>query len=191
MKRVLPLFLIALFLFGAFSVPKMVTGMHVSVEISPTEGFREKQLMSALPAQFMERAIRVAVYAEENVTLPNYAMGLATDYFANVAQMLNDAGYSVTLLSEEDILNHDLITADFDVFVIVDNFPRESIINLVKEYWLGGGAMLTFNSAFGYLNFAGMLNPAWEGYLGLVPDPMFSTWMYDSWANHSITARHS
>jgi len=64
MKRVLPLFLIALFLFGALSVPKMVTGMHVSVEISPTEGFSEQQLMSALPAQFVDRRIRAAVYDE-------------------------------------------------------------------------------------------------------------------------------
>ncbi|MCK4483673.1 MAG: hypothetical protein KAU89_02530, partial [Candidatus Thorarchaeota archaeon] len=93
MKRVLPLFLIALFLFGALSVPKMVTGMNVSVEISPIERFNEQQLISALPAQFVDRPMRVAVYDEPNTTLPSYASGgVYSNNITTVIPILEGAG---------------------------------------------------------------------------------------------------
>ena len=187
MKRVLPLFFIALFLFGALSVPRMVTGMHVSVEISQTEGFSEQQLMSALPAQYVDRPIRVAIYDEDNLTVP--AISDASDLTNNLAEvttLLEGAGHSVVLLTEEDILNHELITADYDVFIIINNVPKPSISKLVKDFWLGGGGLMTFHGAVSYLWYEGFI----------IADLNYDVgnqfwWGYFSSDSQNVTSRHS
>jgi hypothetical protein len=191
MKRVLPLFFITLFLFGALSVPKMVTGMNVSVEISPTEGFNEQQLISALPAQFVDRPIRVAVYDEPDTTLPSYASGgVYSNNITTVIPILEGAGYSVTVIDLFDILDHELVTAKYDVLVLVDNLPRDNVTLLVKEFWRGGGAVLSFNSAFGYLMYFGLIHDSLQGNFGLLgvdPEPY---WGYEDFNWIFFEERH-
>ena len=186
MKRVLPLFLIALFLFGALSVPKMVTEMNVSVKISPAEGFSEQQSMSALPAQFVDKLIRVAIYDEDNLTAP--AISDASDLTNNLAEittLLEGAGHTVTLLTEEDILNHELLTVDYDVFILVNNVPKPNISKLVKEFWLGGGGLMTFHGAVSYLWYEGFINADLDYDVG----NQF-WWGYFSSDSQNVTSRH-
>jgi hypothetical protein len=186
MKRAIPLLIIALFLFGALSVPRMATGMHVSVEISRAEGLSEQQLMSALPAQFVDRPIRVAVYDEPDTTLPSYASGgVYSNNITTVIPILEGAGYSVTVIDLFDILDHELVTAKYDVLVLVDNLPRDNVTLLVKEFWRGGGAVLSFNSAFGYLIYFGLIHDSLQGNFGLYgvdPEPYWGyedfNWIY-------------
>jgi hypothetical protein len=132
-------------------------------------------------------SVRVAVYNEANVTVPSYsphASGLTNNY-SEVVALLMGAGYNVTLITEDDILNHELTLANFDVFVMVNNLPRETIVNLVKEFWLGGGGILSFNSAFVYLFYYGLLGPEIEGVEGYGP-----YWKYYSVDIMKVTARH-
>ncbi|OLS30156.1 MAG: hypothetical protein ThorAB25_11530, partial [Candidatus Thorarchaeota archaeon AB_25] len=113
---------------------------------SPNETLvSQTKVDTSLPAYFVEETQRVAVYAESNLTLPAYAPGgVYTDHYQNVIDLLESAGYAVTALSTQDILDHKLMVADYDAFVLPNQLPRESIINHIKDYWLGGGGVLCF-----------------------------------------------
>jgi hypothetical protein len=77
-----------------------------------------------------------------------------------------------------------LITADYDVFVLVNNLPRLSITKLVKEFWLGGGGLLTFHKAFSYLNYESIIWP------GLDADGYGVLWANLTCDVLNVTARH-
>ena len=143
-------------------------------------------LAAAAPA-LAPRVVRVAVYDEPNTTLPAYAStGMLGGNVTAVVNVLVAAGCQVTRLTVTDILNHQLLTARFDVLVLVDNLPREVIVNAVKEFWLGGGGVLSLDSAILFLCYAGMLPPESEGSSGFG--------VYWNWApsvdQHNVTVRH-
>ncbi len=115
-------------------------------------------------ASVTPRTVRVAIYNETNTTRPQYAsVGLLSGNVSYVQAVLQAAGHQVTLLGKNDILNHHLKTAFYDVFILVDNLPREAIVEQVKEFWLGGGGVLSLDSAISYLCYAGMIPPESEG----------------------------
>ncbi|MHA1588097.1 MAG: DUF4350 domain-containing protein, partial [Candidatus Thorarchaeota archaeon] len=140
----------------------------------------------AVPAQ-IPRDARVAIYDEDNLTVPaiSHAMNV-TNNLAEITTLLEGAGHTVDLLTEEDILNHELLTADYDVFIMINNVPKPSISKLVKEFWLGGGGLLTFNSAVSYLWYEGIIFPDQDYDVG------YSNW-WGYWRSDSqnITSRHS
>ncbi len=151
----------------------------------------EKELVS-IPSEGVSRTIRVAVYDESNITAPAWSTNTNYTYdFAATTAFLTSSGFDVTLLTTDDILNHELMTAYFDVFVMIDNVPKENIVDYVYEFWLGGGGVLSFNSAFGYLFYSGIFVPEWAG-----SDMYMSHWL--QWntvltptpVNHTIMARH-
>jgi hypothetical protein len=136
---------------------------------------------TSLPASFVKETLRVAVYAESNTTLPSYATGgVYTSNYQNVIDILESAGYAVTALSTQDILDHKLMVADYDAFVLPNQLPRESIINHVKDYWLGGGGILCFDAAVGYLFYAGIIDPSYEGEFNLYPMDAGGDWTYSA-----------
>jgi hypothetical protein len=49
------------------------------------------------------------------------------------------------------------------VLVLPDLCPDENITYLVKDFWLGGGGLLSFDTAISYLNYAGILPRESEG----------------------------
>jgi len=108
--------------------------------------------------------IKIAIYSEPNTTQPSYSgFSSLTNNYTGLTTLFSNNGYDYTELTTNDIYNHKLSTADFDVFIMVDNLPRENITNFVKEYWLGGGSILSFDSALSYLMYAGILIPESEG----------------------------
>ncbi|MFW9870464.1 MAG: DUF4350 domain-containing protein, partial [Candidatus Thorarchaeota archaeon] len=126
-----------------------------------------------------------AIYDEDNLTSPAFSDAVnLTNNLAEITSILEDAGHSVEALTEADILSHELITADYDVFIIINNIPRPSIINHVKEFWMGGGGILSFNSALSYLLYAGILDPT------LTDDGYISHWLYHSSDTQNVSARH-
>jgi len=134
---------------------------------------------TSLPAQFAKETLRVAVYAESNLTLPAYSTGGAyTDYYQNVIDLLESAGYAVTAVSTQDILDHKLMVADYDTFVLPNQLPRESVINYIKDFWLGGGGVLSFGASFGFLCFSGLIDPSLEGEFSLYPIDGTGVWTY-------------
>jgi hypothetical protein len=147
---------------------------------SPNETLvSQTKVDTSLPAYFVEETQRVAVYAESNLTLPAYAPGgVYTDHYQNVIDLLESAGYAVTALSTQDILDHKLMVADYDAFVLPNQLPRESIVNHIKDYWLGGGGVLCFDAAIGYLFFAGIIDPSTEGDFHLYPINFSGLWTY-------------
>lgn len=167
--RILPMVMIALFLSGLVSVIPNYAMTSTQLYSTPEVAASDLLGIPALEAQVKSPgSIRVAVYNEPNVTVPDYsvyATGLTNNY-SEVVALLTGAGYSVTPITEQDILNHDLTLANYDVFVMVNNLPRETIVNLVKEFFLGGGGVLSFNSAFVYLFYYGLLGPEMEGLEG-------------------------
>ncbi|NVM34928.1 MAG: hypothetical protein HWN81_04985 [Candidatus Lokiarchaeota archaeon] len=111
-------------------------------------------------SQFIPRTIRVAIYNEPNISVPVYAQAgtpSLNNNYTGLLQLLQGAGYQVDELTCDDIYNHKLMTADYDVFVMVDNLPKVNITDYVKEFWLGGGALLSFDSAIAYLCYYGIL----------------------------------
>jgi hypothetical protein len=132
---------------------------------------------TSLPTSFVKETLRVAVYAESNTTLPSYATGgVYTSDYQPVINLLESAGYAVTALSTQDILDHKLIVADYDAFVLPNQLPRESIINLTKDYWLGGGGILSFDGSIGFCFYAGFIDQSLERNFELTPPASPGYW---------------
>ncbi|TFH05355.1 MAG: hypothetical protein E4H14_12910 [Candidatus Thorarchaeota archaeon] len=184
MKRVKPILLIAIFLTSMLIVPSsfVIGSLNGDTSMMSFDGSPESQ---ALISQLSHNA-RVAIYDEDNLTVPviSDAQNLSNN-LTEITTLLEGAGHSVDLLTEEDILAHDLITADYDVFIIVDNIPRPSIFNLIKEFSLGGGGLMTFDSAVSYLWFGGYINEALT-----VDEGNYNHWGYFESVGQNVTARH-
>lgn len=135
----------------------------------------------------VDRVPRVAIYDEANSTNPVYVSGV---FFNNnhtfVVNLLEAAGYDVSLITSADILNHQLITANFDVFVLDSNFPRENIINNVKEFYLGGGGILSLSAGNMYLAYSGILPRETEG----ISNGKGVYWKNSAYDNSSLTIRN-
>jgi hypothetical protein len=136
-------------------------------------------------SQFIPRTIRVAIYDDANITKPSYASaaGLTNDY-ANIQTALLAAGYEVTPLTTNQIYNHELKNARYDVFIMADHLPKTNITNYVKEYWLGGGALLSMDSALCFICYAKILPPE------SVDDGRGTYWSYQLSSVQNITTRH-
>ncbi|MBN2229108.1 MAG: hypothetical protein JW779_05900 [Candidatus Thorarchaeota archaeon] len=175
MKRVLPMILIPIFLVTMFIVPQALVGTSENLTLQDL----------AAPAQ-VSRDARIAVYDEDNVTVPTEsAAENLTNHISALVTLLENAGHEVTELTTADILNHELSVADYDIFVMVNNVPRENIGTLVKDYWLGGGALLSFNSAMSYLWYQEIIYP------GVTGDPRYIAWDYRPFDTQNVTVRHS
>ena len=137
-------------------------------------------------SQIPKSNIRIAIYDEPNLSWPSYvSTGMMTNNHTLIESILTSAGYFVTLLNVVDISNHELNTANYDVFIINDNAPRDNITNFVKEYWLGGGSILSFDSAISYMCYFGILPPDSAGNEGVG-----TYWNYIYSDNQSISTRH-
>ncbi|MHA1389592.1 MAG: hypothetical protein ACTSUZ_12675 [Candidatus Thorarchaeota archaeon] len=187
MQRVKPMLLITIFLTTMLIVPSalVIGSFNGNATMMSFDGSLESQ---ALISQLSHNA-RVAIYDEDNLTVPaisDAADGSLTNNLTEVTSLLEDAGHSVDLLTEADILDHQLITVDYDVFIIVNNVPRPSIFNLIKEFSLGGGGLLTFENAVSYLWFSGFIDETStqdEGYSNY--------WGYYESSGQNVTTRHS
>ena len=147
---------------------------------------------TALPANFVEERLRVAVYVEDNTTLPFYASGgVITNNYETVIQLLESEGYDVTPMFTQDIMDHKLMAANFDAFVLVDQLPKDDIVDQVKDYWLAGGGILSFDISLGFLYYHGMIVPADTGNFGLLNVDSSAHWGYEVVSNFTVGARHS
>ena len=186
MKRI-PVYLMAmLFLAGLIisSVGVTNTPTHLQETIAPKDITHQQNYETSwLP---VDRKIRVAIYNESDTTAPSYATdpGLARNNYSAVQNVLVSSGYEVTLLSTNDIYYHALTTADYDVFVIVDQFPKDNITSQIIDFWEGGGSLLTFDGAAGFLTYFGILPPEAAGTSGKT-----DYWYYTAY-KVNVTARH-
>lgn len=146
----------------------------------------------SLPASFVEETLRVAVYVEHNTTLPAYATGgIYTNYSGNVISFLQGEGYAVTSVTTQDILDHKLLAANYDAFVLPNQLPKDDIVDLVKDYWLAGGGILSFEGSIGYCFYAGMIDESLEGGFELTPPASPGYWAYaDAVAAITVMERH-
>ncbi|MHA1636431.1 MAG: hypothetical protein ACTSUB_00305, partial [Candidatus Thorarchaeota archaeon] len=133
MKRVLPIVIGVLFLASMFVVPTGVVNIPARLQETQFDGVTHEQDVepSWLP---LDKTVRVAIYDEANVTTPDYAYGFMNEDTTGIFDLLDNAGYQVTLLDFQEIMDHELITSNFDVFVLADNCPRENITDLVREF---------------------------------------------------------
>jgi hypothetical protein len=187
LKNATTYLLLIVLISGLFFVP-MNAHSQQNVALAGSSAFTESVTLNDVmeSAQFVHKAIRVALYNETNGTRPEYAsVGLLSTNVTVARDILEGAGFDVELLTFQDILNHRLNTANFDVFVMFDNLPRENITDLVKEFWLGGGGLLSIDSAITYLSWYGIMAPESEGVSGYG-----SIWYYVSTSSQNITARH-
>ena len=176
LTRVTPILITTIILVSLLMVPSVL--ISVNADALPID--------SAIPSQGGEHSVRVAIYDEDNTTTP---IGASTQFGLtnNVDELkttLEGAGYEVTLLTTQDILDHELMTVYYDVFVLVNNLPRENIADLVYEYWLGGGGLLSFNFAFSYLAYQSIIWPD----LGV--DGYMIMWGNLSFDVQRVVARH-
>ncbi|MCK5265199.1 MAG: hypothetical protein KAR03_06280, partial [Candidatus Thorarchaeota archaeon] len=102
-KHVLILLILVLPMFAL--APTMVA--------SPTEALASPiEADTSLPAALIEETLRVAVYVENDVSLPAYAEGgVYTNHSGNVISFLQGEGYAVTPMTGQDILDHKLLAA--------------------------------------------------------------------------------
>ncbi|MGQ4911565.1 MAG: hypothetical protein ACP6KW_05290 [Candidatus Thorarchaeota archaeon] len=137
------------------------------------------------PSQLPHSGVRVAIYDEDNLTVPAVsAAENLTNHLDEITALLEGAGHTVTPLTTSDILDHKLITAKYDVFILANNLPRESITKLVREFWMGGGGLLTLGGAMSWLWYENILWPD-LGY-----DPRGIAWEYVPTDALNVSARH-
>jgi len=137
-------------------------------------------------SQITPRNVRVAIYDDANITRPSYtSVGALTNNHTNIYNTLSSAGFEVNLLTTNQIFNHELKNARYDVFIMADHLPRENITDLVKEYWLGGGSLLSMDSALSFICWAGILPPESAG-----DDGYLTYWQYYFSSDQNITARY-
>ncbi|MHA1235679.1 MAG: hypothetical protein ACTSQL_11410, partial [Promethearchaeota archaeon] len=137
-------------------------------------------------SQIIPRTVRVAIYDEPNVTRPSYASAaILTNNYSSIQTTLLAAGHEVTPITTNQIYNHELKNARYDVFIMADQLPKTNITNYVKEYWLGGGALLSMDSALNFICYAGILPPESAG-----DDGNGIYWSYQYSSVQNITTRH-
>ncbi|MFX0169730.1 MAG: hypothetical protein ACFE89_10295 [Candidatus Hodarchaeota archaeon] len=186
-SRLTSVVLLVSLLFPMFITPTIyLPSLTVNIASTATETgptFSMEPMAITIPPDM----IRVAIYNEPNITRPAYdTTGISNlaNSSSQIAAILQSAGYQTTLLDTQDILNHQLMTAHFDVFVIPDNLPRENIINHVFEFWLGGGALLGFDSFAVYSCYMGIMPPESAG-----SDGYSVYWLYNG-DSANVSARH-
>jgi hypothetical protein len=189
MKHVISLLVIALFLAGMSIVPVGVdtTSTHLQETMHNELTLEHESEMSWVPP---DRTVRVALYNETNSTSPSYVtfghlISMNTNY-TMIHDVLVGAGYDVTRLTTQDILDHKLRTVDYDVLVLADNVPRESIFNYTLEFWRGGGSILSFDSGASFLGYGGILPR--EGYG--TDDGLSTYFNYNTEDKGNVSARH-
>jgi len=155
-----------------------------TIQTTTNADYIEFQEPDPKTSQFIPRTIRVAIYNEPNISMPSYGTGNCYNNLTDTQAALISAGYEVTLLTTDDIYNHELKTADYDVFIMVDNLPRDNITNFVKEFWLGGGGLLSFDSAINFLCYFGIIPPESVG------DNGYGTYWDYQFGDHEIYQRH-
>ncbi len=176
-KKNLIILLTLAMLLSAISLPLSANANSVDLRTSD---------LTPRSSQIIPRTVRVAIYDDANVTRPSYAdNALLTNNYSNIQTALLAAGYEVTPLTTNQIYNHELMNARYDVFIMADNLPKTNITNYVKEYWLGGGTLLSMDSALNFICYAGILPPESVGDDG---NPAYWTYQYSSAQN--ITTRH-
>jgi hypothetical protein len=175
-----------LFLAGNFIGPSAgltpITLLQEDTEYS-TEILNDDLLTSELPN---DRVFRVALYNETNSSTPNYANGGMNTNYSAIHSLLATAGYDVDIVTLANIQNYELTLANYDVLVLADNCPRENITDLVKEFWLGGGGVLSLDSSISYIAYAGILYRENE----TVSDGWTDFWAYATVENSTIPDRH-
>ncbi len=108
-----------------------------------------------------------------------------TNNFTLIETILSDAGFEVTNITTEEIYNHELLTVNYDVFIMVDNLPKENITDQVKEFWLSGGGLLTFDSVAAYLCWSGILPPESES-----DDGYYTYWNNQGQSSANVSLLH-
>ncbi|MGM0686334.1 MAG: DUF4350 domain-containing protein, partial [Promethearchaeati archaeon] len=136
-------------------------------------------------AKVLPGQVRVALYNTSNATAPDYATGNMNTNYSAVYNLLVGAGFDVTRIFSSDIANYELQPSAYDVLVLADNVPRANETNIVKDFWLGGGGVLSIDSAASYLCYEGILPREAEGTDG-TPDYFY--YILNSIDN--VTARH-
>ncbi|MBN2230524.1 MAG: hypothetical protein JW779_13130 [Candidatus Thorarchaeota archaeon] len=184
--RLLSSIVLVMFLAGLLAIPvEISTDSARPLETTPTlnndnAGIRT----SAIPA---DREIRIALFDQQDTTLPSYddSDSILSNNYEELETLLVNAGFSVTRLTLNDIQEYELLTAEFDIFLLADSLPNSNISNHIKSFWLGGGAILGLDSAAVYLNYAGILPRESSGSSG------FETyWSYQLMDVCNISERH-
>ncbi|MGY5859167.1 MAG: hypothetical protein RTU63_07345 [Candidatus Thorarchaeota archaeon] len=156
--------LLVLGLIGLLCIPTLI--LNSNSIIAPTSSLNDNNAI----ATDVWRNIRIAIYDEANSTVPSYGVGAGGALHNNatgMADILEIAGYSnIDLITAKNISEHCLVTAKYDVFIMVDNLPRENITHLVWEFWAGGGGILSLDGSATFLCYMGILPPEAEGTTG-------------------------
>ncbi len=185
-NRTPSILIIAVFLMGLLLVPVGVSYASTSAQKTPAQSYSMTSGFTLSQSQGVSRTVRVAIYNEPNTTAPSYTThpGTLNNNVTGLKAILQSYGIQVTVLNLHDILAHKLKTADFDVFAMPDNLPRENITNMVYDFWLGGGGLLALDGSALYLCYMGILPPEAIG-----TDGYATYWGYTG-SNINITARH-
>jgi hypothetical protein len=182
MKHVTHILIITLFFASLFFLPN---SMKESQTNTQETSLIENNPVQHEPAAVLPGAIRVALFNSTNNTAPVYVSGTMRLNNTWVYNVLVEDGCDVTRITLQDIQDHDLITANYDVLVLPDICPSENITDLVKEFWLSGGSILSFDTSISYLNYAGILPRESEGDNG-----RYTYWNYITNGIAEISSRH-
>jgi len=141
---------------------KGISNNEVIVEDQTIKPIETSFNLDALPFP-NSRIIRVAIYDEPNNTETSYTgghSGVETNNVSKVVELLSvKPNIHISILTNADISLHVLTTASFDVLILPDNHPREWILDMIHDFWLGGGGILALDGSALFFNHLGILPP--------------------------------
>ncbi|MFW9924144.1 MAG: hypothetical protein ACFFDW_12735, partial [Candidatus Thorarchaeota archaeon] len=161
-KNIISFLVICSLLLTTIPISISVFTSLTSTTLTIDPGTSSEVTLDAIPFP-QARDIRVAIYSEENTSVPSYALGpghALNNNLTIITEILAANEYfDITIVNTNEIYNHILTTVNFDVLVLIDNLPRENITNMVMEYWLAGGGIISFDSSANFLTYFGILPP--------------------------------
>ncbi len=105
-----------------------------------------------------DRNIRVAILYAQNTSGASYgSSGIYHSNFSGLMDLLVGAGYTVTNLTYDDVLDHKLQPINYDVLVLADILPADELLDPIHEFWLGGGGVLSIDGSINVLMYTGIL----------------------------------
>jgi len=171
-----------MFLTGLFFSPTAVkaqSGAGQEIPLNTNLGIQHET------ANVLADPVRVALYNSTNTAEPGYVTGVINTNYSAVYDLLVSSGFDVTRITSKDIANYELQPSAYDVLVLADNVPLANETDIVKDFWLGGGGILSLDTAASYLCYEGILPRESEGTSG---NPEYFTYIFNDADN--VTARH-
>ena len=133
-----------------------------NLNLSTTANNSENDTMNSVINSFTPQTkiassnnLTVAILNTDGTDQPSYFNGGWSNNYTVLYNGLVGNGYNTILINNTNILSG--VLANVSVLIMIDNVPNDTASTVVKNWYLAGGSILSFDSSICFLNWAGIL----------------------------------